>query len=542
MNPEALDVALTMSMLLHAKPMDEVHVMRKVVIDGSNTTGFQRTAVIALNGSITVEGVEVPIEQVTLEEDSGRKTGDTKTSVIFRLDRLGTPLIEVSTGPVIHDPEQAGKVAFAIGRILRATKKVKRGLGSIRQDLNVSIKNGALIEVKGVQELELVSKAVAYEVQRQIALLEIKDELRQRNVKASDIKEEFVDITDILSGSESKIVQSALSQRGVALALKLPSFKGLLKRELVPNVRLGTEMAKRAVFWGRVGGIFHSDELPAYGIDSNQVEEIAKKLGCGDLDGFVIVADSLENSKDGLRAVVERAWEAVERVPEETRAANPDGTTVYLRPRPGAARMYPETDVPPVQLGQDRLERLWENLPRMPEELAKELGNKHGLSSKLATQLVDSDYLPLFEEIVAQAKGVAPSFVATIFTESLRSLQREQVPVENLQEDQFRQAFDLVSKGATAKESVLDVLKWLAFHPDGVAEEAVDMLNLRMLTKLDLENIISKVVESNQTLVQENGSKVLGRMMNLVMGEVRGRADPRQVTELLRTRLEQVRT
>ncbi|TMI20778.1 Glu-tRNA(Gln) amidotransferase subunit GatE [Candidatus Bathyarchaeota archaeon] len=542
LNPEGVDIALTMSMLLHAKPLDEVHVMRKVVIDGSNTTGFQRTAVIALNGSITVEGVEVPIEQVTLEEDSGRKTGDTKTSVIFRLDRLGVPLIEVSTGPVIHDPEQAGRVAFAIGRILRATKKVKRGLGSIRQDLNVSIKNGALIEVKGVQELELVSKAVGYEVQRQLALLEIKDELRQRNVNASDIKEEFVDITDILSGSESKIVQSTLKQGGVALAVKLPSFKGLLKRELTPNVRLGTEMAKRAVFWGRVGGIFHSDELPAYGIDSSGVEAVAEKLGCGDLDGFVVVADSLENSKDGLRAVVERAREAVERVPEETRAANPDGTTVYLRPRPGAARMYPETDVPPVQIGEDRLEQLWENLPRMPEELAKELETKHSLSSKLATQLVDSDYLPLFEEIVAQAKGVAPSFVATVLTESLRSLQREQVPVENVREDQLKQAFDLVSKGATAKESVLDVLKWLAFHPDGIAEEAVDMLNLRMLTKLDLENIISKVVESNQTFVQENGSKALGRMMNLVMGEVRGRADPRQVTELLRSRLEQVRT
>ncbi len=203
--------------------------------------------------------------------------------------------------------------------------------------------------------------------------------------------------------------------------------------------------------------------------------------------------------------------------------------------------MYPETDVPPVQIGQDRLERLWENLPRMPEELAKELETKHSLSPKLATQLVDSDYLPAFEEIVARAKTVAPSFVATILTESLRSLQREQVPVENVGEDQLKQAFDLVSKGETAKESVLDVLRWLAFHPDGAAEEAVEMLNLRMLTKSDLENIISKVVESNETLVQENGAKALGRMMNLVMGEVRGRADPRQVTELLRTRLEQVK-
>lgn len=530
-----------MSMLLHAKPLDEIHVMRKVVIDGSNTTGFQRTAVIALNGSLTVGGVEVPIEQVTLEEDAARKTGDTKTSVIFRLDRLGVPLIEVSTGPIIHDPDQAGEVAFAIGRILRATKKVKRGLGSIRQDLNVSIKNGAIIEIKGVQELELVSKAVGYEVQRQRELLEIRDELQQRNIKASALKEEFEDVTNILSSSQSKIVQSALNQGGVALALKLPGFKGLLKRELIPNVRLGTEMAKRAVFWGRVGGIFHSDELPSYGIDSSHVEEIAKRLGCGDLDGFVIITDRLDNAKDGLKAVAERAREAVERVPEETRAANPDGTTVYLRPRPGAARMYPETDVPPVQVGQDRLEQIWENLPRMPEELAKELGKKYDLSSKLATQLVDSDYLPAFEEIVARTKRVAPSFVATILTESLRSLQREQVPVENVREDQLKRAFDLVSMGVTAKESVLDVLKWLALHPDGTAEEAVNMLKLRMLTRSDLENIISEIVESNRSLVEENGAKALGRMMKLVMGEVRGRADPGQVTELLRTRLEHVK-
>jgi glutamyl-tRNA(Gln) amidotransferase subunit E len=159
----------------------------------------------------------------------------------------------------------------------------------------------------------------------------------------------------------------------------------------------------------------------------------------------------------------------------------------------------------------------------MPEELAKELETKHSLSPKLASQLVDSDYLSVFEEIVARAKSVAPSFIATILTESLRSLQREQVPVENVREDQLKQAFDLVSKGETAKE------------------EAVEMLSLRMLTKSDLENIISKVVESNQTLVQENGTKALGRMINLVMGEVRGRADPRQVTELLRTRLEQVK-
>jgi len=540
LNPEAVDVALTISMLLHAKPIDEIHVMRKLVIDGSNTTGFQRTSVIALNGSIQVDGVDVPIEQVTLEEDAGRKTGETKNSVVYRLDRLGVPLIEISTGPIIHDPEQAGKVAFAIGRILRATKKVKRGLGSIRQDLNVSIKDGALIEIKGVQELELVSKVVGYEAQRQLALLEIREELRQRKVKTSDIKTEFVDVTSIFLDAQSKIVQSALVQGGVILGLKLPGFNGLLKRELIPNVRLGTELAKRAVFWGRVGGIFHSDELPAYGVDSKHVAEVAKKLNCGDLDGFVIIADSADNARDGLNAVVDRAREAVDRVPEETRGASPDGTSIYLRPRPGAARMYPETDVPPVQVGSDRLEQLFENLPRMPEELAKELAGRHNLGSKLAEQLVDSDYLHAFEEITARARGVAPSFVATALTESLKSLQREEVPVENLREDQLLESFDLVSTGVTAKESVIDVVKWLAFHPDGSASEAVEMLNIRMLTRKDLEIIIDKIVEANQGLMGQDGSRALGRMMNLVMGEVRGRADPKEVTEILRTRLEHV--
>jgi glutamyl-tRNA(Gln) amidotransferase subunit E len=149
LNDEAIDIALTITALFNARPMDEIHVMRKVVIDGSNTTGFQRTAIISLDGKLKVDGKEIPIQQITLEEDSGRKTGESKNSVTFRLDRLGVPLIEISTGADINHPEEASRVAFAIGKMLRATKSVKRGLGSIRQDLNVSIKNGALIEIKG---------------------------------------------------------------------------------------------------------------------------------------------------------------------------------------------------------------------------------------------------------------------------------------------------------------------------------------------------------------------------------------------------------
>ncbi|MCD6464847.1 Glu-tRNA(Gln) amidotransferase subunit GatE, partial [Candidatus Bathyarchaeota archaeon] len=160
LNPEALEIALIIALMMNAKPIDEVHVMRKIVIDGSNTTGFQRTCVVAVNGSIEVDGKKVPIQHICLEEDAARKMGEEDLLIRYRIDRLGIPLVEVTTGPVINTPEEARKVALAIGKILRATRRVKRGIGTIRQDLNISIKDGALIEIKGVQELELISKVV----------------------------------------------------------------------------------------------------------------------------------------------------------------------------------------------------------------------------------------------------------------------------------------------------------------------------------------------------------------------------------------------
>jgi len=540
LNEEAIDIALTITALFNASPMDEIHVMRKVVIDGSNTTGFQRTAIISLDGRLKVDGKEIPIQQITLEEDSGRKTGEGKNSVTFRLDRLGVPLIEISTGADINHPEEAGKVAFAIGKMLRASKRVKRGLGSIRQDLNVSIKNGALIEIKGVQELELVAKVIELEVTRQTILLQIRDELRTRNLKPADFSDNFVDLTEQLSSSQSNVIQSALKNGGFVLGTRLPGFKGLLKQELMPGVRLGTELAKRAVFWGRVGGIFHSDELPGHGISESEVEAIYRRLECGPSDAFVLIADSKENVLDGLKAVLERAKEALAGVPEETRTANPDGTTQYMRPRPGPARMYPETDVPPVQIGPERIMRIAENLPRMPEEVAKELGSKYDVGPKLAGELVNSDYLGTFEHIVTSTKGVSPSFVATVLTGSLRNLEREKVPIENVTDSHLREIFNLVGEQKTAKESVIDIIKWVSSNPNAPARDALGKLNLEMLTEEQLSEIISRILESNRSFVKENGAKAVGKMMNLVMGEVRGRADPKLVTELLRTRLEQI--
>ena len=278
LNKEAVEILLVASLMMNMKPVDEVHVMRKTVIDGSNTTGFQRTCVVALNGEIDVKGKTVTISQVSLEEDAARKTGKDGQLTCYRIDRLGIPLIEVTTAPVLYTPEEVQETAAAIGRILRATRRVRRGLGTIRQDVNVSIRDGALIEIKGVQELELVSKVIENEVQRQLNLLKIRDELKKLGIKEPDIIDEFVDVTQVFKNSKCKVIANAIKQKHPVLAVKLKGFSGLLKKELATGMRLGSELAGMARFWGRVGGIFHTDEMPAYGVTEEEIDQLGKIL------------------------------------------------------------------------------------------------------------------------------------------------------------------------------------------------------------------------------------------------------------------------
>ena len=540
LNPEAVEVALTVALMMNAKPVDEIHVMRKTVIDGSNTTGFQRTCVVALNGSIEVEGRTVPIEHISLEEDAARKTGGEGFEIRYRIDRLGIPLIEVTTGPVIRSPREAQRVALAIGRILRATKKVRRGIGTIRQDLNVSIRDGALIEIKGVQELELISKVVEYEAKRQLGLLEIRDELKKRGLVEEEIREEFHDATELFKETGCRVLKRAINQGKKVLAVKLPKFSGLLSREIAPGMRLGREMADRARFWGRVGGIFHTDELPAYGVTEGEVDRLKRLVGAGPEDAVVFVADSLDNATDALKAVVERAKEALRGVPEETRAANPDGTTRYMRPRPGAARMYPETDIPPIRIDEEYLQELASKLPELPEEAVKRLMKEYNLNEKLANQLVDSEYLGLFEEIVRVSRRVSPRAVAATLTETFKALRRDGVDVGEVSDEQILEVFRLVDSGRTTKEAIPEIITWLSKHRGRSGEEAVEALGLTVISGDDLRALVDRVLQENAEVVRERGEGAFGFLMGYIMKRFRGRLDAKVVSELLRERLKNI--
>jgi glutamyl-tRNA(Gln) amidotransferase subunit E len=538
LNREAVEIAFTVALMTNCRAVDEVHVMRKTVIDGSNTTGFQRTSIIALNGSIDVEEKKVPIQLVALEEDAARKTGEEQSGKIlrYRIDRLGIPLIEVTTAPELHTPQEAEKAALAIGRILRATSKVKRGLGTIRQDLNVSIPNGALTEVKGVQELEQVSKVIEYEVQRQLTLLKIRDELKTRDAKESDLKEEFKDISAVFSETRCKVIEKSLDEGKKVLAVRLPNFVGMLKMELIPNLRLGTEMAQRARFWGRVGGIFHTDELPAYGISSEEVTKTRDLMGATAKDAVVLVADTLENGKDALKAVIERAREALQGVPEETRAANPDSTTQFMRPRPGAARMYPETDVPPVQISEDYLQMLRSRLPELPEQKMARFVKEYGLNQKLAKQILDSEYMQLFETVAKQT-SVSPTVIAAALTETFKGLKREGVEIENVGDGQILELFSLIDSGKTTKEAIPDVVSWLAKHEKASVTDAVENLGLAMLTDAQLEAIIDELLRENKSLREKSGKEAFSVLMGLTMKKLRGKVNPEKVAQILKKKL-----
>jgi len=537
-NLDAVEVVLTASLMMNMQPVDEVHVMRKTVIDGSNTSGFQRTCIIALDGWIKVGEKIIPMQAASLEEDAARKTGTENEgkTIRYRIDRLGIPLIEVATAPVIYSPMEAQEVAFAIGRILRDTGKVMRGLGTIRQDLNVSLPNGALIEIKGVQELELISKVVEYEVQRQLGLINVKEELARRCVKTTDLTQNFAEVGGIFMGTKCKVIRKAVDSNQKVMAVKLLGFAGLLKRELMPNFRVGTELSDYAKFWGRVGGIFHTDEMPNYGITEQETEAVRKAVTAAEQDAVVFVADTEENVRDALKAVVERAQEAVNGVPAETRNAKDDGTTRYMRPRPGAARMYPETDIPPTPITDGLVEKIRKNLPEPAEKKLARLIKQYGLNEKLAKQIADSEYDLLFGEIVKET-GVQASTVAAFLTETLKSLKREGLQVETVGDDQIKSIFSVVGSGMLAKEAVADVFGWLSKNEGKSVQDAVAALGLKMLTEAELAPIVDRAVAANKQSVDKLGNNAYGMLMGAVMKEVRGKANPELVAKLLKDRL-----
>ncbi|MFZ8791436.1 MAG: Glu-tRNA(Gln) amidotransferase subunit GatE [Thermosphaera aggregans] len=540
LDEDSLTVAIAIAKALNMRVVDEVHVMRKIVVDGSNVSGFQRTALIALDGFIMEGEKKIGIQTLCLEEDAARKISEEGNKVFYRVDRLGIPLVEIATAPDINDPEEAMRVALKLGQLVRLTGYAKRGLGTIRQDLNVSIRDGAKVEIKGVQHLYLIPRVVELEALRQQRLLEIRDELLKRNVKPEDIREEIVDVTEVFENTSSKIIRRSIATPGNGVfAVVLKKFKGLLGKEVQPGRRFGTELADYARVWGGVGGIFHTDELPSYGITAEEVRNLYEKLGANPSeDAIVIVADQREKCVKALKAVVDRARQAVIGVPEETRSANPDGTSKYMRPRPGAARMYPETDIPLAYVTPDLVEKAMKIVPEPPDAKLKRFVEEHKLSVELATTLIRDLRLDLFEKLTAKYGGsVQPSIIASILVNIIPSLRKENVPIENVTDELIEEIVDMLSRGEISKEAIPDLMKHALLNPGKKLKELVKELGITRLDVNELDRIIEEVVERHREKLLARKEKAFAIAMSETMKIVRGRIDGAIVAENVKKKL-----
>lgn len=516
MNPEALHTALQFSLLTKSTISPIVQVMRKTVVDGSNTSGFQRTALIARHGQIETSEGAVRIMNISLEEDAGKIISENQTTKTYRLDRLGIPLIEIGTEADIKSPEQCQETAKKIGYLLRSLPGVKRGLGSIRQDVNVSIKGGTRIEIKGAQDLRQLPLLVELEAKRQQELLKIKEEIKRMKLEKLKIN----DLTAPFQKSTSKIIQKTIQNQGKILGIKVSGFAGYLGRELTPHYRLGTELAGRAKVKAGVGGIFHSDELPNYGITEMEVAWLKKELHCTAKDAFVLVADVETRSRKALEAVHERLQELWTGIPPEVRKANQDGTTSYLRPMPGAARMYPETDVPLITPNTKNI-TLPETLEHKMNRYQKELG----LSKDLAEFIAKSEKVFLFEELVEKYPSIKAAFIAEILTSTLLDIKRQyHHDPDVLTEDHFRHLFQYLQQNKIHKDIVLDVLM------DMITGQ-FDLAKYASLGTEEIHRVLKEIVAKNK-------GAPFPALMGIAMKQLQGKASGKFISEQLKKMME----
>ena len=488
-NMSAVKIALQFAKLVNSTILEEIHFMRKVVVDGSNTSGFQRPALVATGGQIEYEGGILELDQICLEEDSCRH-GKNKDE--YLLDRLGIPLLEITTKPQLNEPTQVQQAAKALGRLLRACR-VKRGLGTIRQDVNVSINGGQRVELKGFQDLSSMPQVVENEI------------LRQSN------------LNELIEGKVGKtvIVSEHFKKQEFSIATKLIGWNGILgtKDSEKNHVRMGRELADYAKKAG-VKGIMHSDELPAYGISKEETAKLHKILNCKKDDAFVLIFGEEKIAKEAMKRVIERV--KTRDVPKEVRRVTPENLTRYIRPMPGASRMYPETDIPPLKLN---------NIQIIIPKTLDERENLLPLNNEESKQIVSRNLDQRFKLLMKHSEET--KIISRVLLHTLPNIASKNLPI--ISDDEIITVLDLVKESKISKEGI---------------EEALIQLITGQEIQLGSENIeeevrhfIELLIEEKNDFIKERGMAAIGPLMGPVMSEFRGKIDGAKINALLIDRI-----
>ena len=532
LDDDAKNLALIISSALESNIFSEIYPMRKTVIDGSNTTGFQRTMLVSQGGYIDVDGEKIGVQSICLEEDAAKLLGDKGDIREYSLERLGVPLIEIALEPVEGDSKKIKKIALSLGRLLRSTKKVTRGIGSIRQDVNISVKDGGgVVEVKGVQQLDQLEKVVEFEAKRQHGLVKIAEKLQNSNFGEISKNNDVFDITNDFKNCESKIIQKSLKDNSIIKAIRIRNFAGMFGYSPYEGIRLGKEIGQIVKFYG-IGGVFHSDELPNYGIEESDVSIVKKILGVNKADAFLIIAAPLVKIDFAIDSIIKRLSQAKKGVPAETRLATQIGETVFLRPRPGASRMYPETDVPPIIITKKELEDAKKNIPKSWDESLDELQKKYDLNLQLTEQIFDSVYLEIFEKI-CEKTSIVPTFIASILCSTITSLERNGLNSQLLRNEEIAKTFEFLAKGIIAKESIEIIFENIMSGKSKRIEDAIENTSIEIVSKEEFEKVIENIIINNKEIIQNQKERSVSPLMGIAMKELRGKVSGEMVNSLL---------
>lgn len=524
MDKDALNVALEVSLLCRATIVDSLIIMRKTVVDGSNTSGFQRTTQVSFGGSVTLDdNTLIRVQGIAVEEDSARPMERKDHEVTYRLDRLGFPLIELATMPDIHTPEHAKQAALKIGELMRITGKVKRGLGSIRQDINISVPNGARVELKGVQELELIDEYVKREMQRQNTLIQLKETLLKEGLTHEMINSQAgVDVTTLFASSTAKMIVSALQKKHVMHAVRLPHMHTRMGKEVQPGRRVGSEISSYVKARAGLQGLLHGDEaLDKYGFTASEITTLRETLHCQQNDSFALVIGEENKCTHAITVIKHRVAQLLEGVPEETRNAIEGGNSEYSRPLPGAARMYPETDTDDILVSEKTLHELSQNLPAWASERKKNYIQK-GLSEKLAEEMKLDNRARFFERLLRQ--GYDPTTAATLLLSTLSNVHKEKPHVNKLTEKQLEELLSAEKNKKVLREKMGDVLKEWSDRPHEKLETILSHMKMENVDEGEVERVVRQIMDKNQHLIIAKGMNSQQAFMGLAMQALRGKA------------------
>ncbi len=520
LNIDALDIALSLGASMGMRIVDEIQPMRKGVVDGSDPSAFQRTMLVGLDGSIIVGEHKINIPLMSLEEESSGIVSNSGTNVVYNTDRLAIPLIEIDTDANIPDPKTAKDVALYIGTLLRLTGRVQRGIGSIRQDVNMSIRDGARVEIKGVQELNFIDKFIENEITRQQKLIEIKKGL-SRTAARVDAE---TNLTPLFIHTNVEIIKHHIKE-GVVFGFALRGFKGFLGTEINPNRRLGTEISDYAKMAG-VHGIIHSDEdLGKYGFSSGEISGIKKQLKLSDKDAFIIIAGSADEVAKASKLAVWRAEYALKGVPKETRMAldNESHTSRFMRPLPTGSRMYPETDVRPILITEKIRYAAAESAPNAEKE-RKYLQSKINNAS-IIDQLILSTRLQLFKAIIEKT-GADPEFVANILVQRLTELRRNGIDVDSIEDKRMIELFGMYANEMITKQAVQEAIVIISKDKDDL-KTILKKGDLLRLKGAELRALVSKMSTESKGASKDE-------LRNRIMSKYRLNVDGAELNSLLK--------